>query len=78
MEEEEEVLMMVVGGGEIEKACEDKCDWKTDPDISKCPGTEGLKAIAEPPSRGTWLTWKEGQALPDVEEAAWVPHAKPV
>lgn len=35
-----------------------------------------LPSQAELPSQGTWLTWKEGQALPDVEETAWVHHAK--
>lgn len=41
------------GGGEIGKACGERCDCGKHPDISRCPGTVGLRATAEPPSRGT-------------------------
>lgn len=39
-------------GDEMGKACGDRCDCKTDPDTSRCPGAEGPRAAAEPPSRG--------------------------
>lgn len=51
------------------------CRWDTSRRF-QMPRRWGLRAAAEPLSRGTWLTWKGNQALPDVEETAWVFHAK--